>query len=138
MKKNLFYFLIVVVTIVLTSCESKNYKVQVCSSSSDGDVWVTMRCPTIGIAGINQVAYDGFTLEEVEKEIYDGIRDDSYNGNYEVYVTLQFRDDHGNYYDGDMVQVSTLNGADVKQYASYSYFRGKANLSAAFPWNHKY
>jgi hypothetical protein len=96
-----------------------------------------MHSPTIGIVGINKVGYDGFTLEEVEEEIFDGIRRKGFNGDYNVYVTLQYKDDHGNYYNGDRVKVSTLNGADVKEYASYSYFRGNAHLYAAFPWNRK-
>jgi hypothetical protein len=121
------------IAIMLSSCQSKNYKVQI----SEGDVSVTMHSPTIGIVGINEVGYDGFTLEEVEEEIFDGIRRKGFNGDYNVYVTLQYKDDHGNYYNGDRVKVSTLNGADVKEYASYSYFRGNAHLYAAFPWNRK-
>jgi hypothetical protein len=121
------------IAIMLSSCQSKNYKVQI----SEGDVSVTMHSPTIGIVGINKVGYDGFTLEEVEEEIFDGIRRKGFNGDYNVYVTLQYKDDHGNYYNGDRVKVSTLNGADVKEYASYSYFRGNAHLYAAFPWNRK-
>jgi hypothetical protein len=50
------------IAIMLSSCQSKNYKVQI----SEGDVSVTMHSPTIGIVGINKVGYDGFTLEEVE------------------------------------------------------------------------
>ena len=135
--KKIFYSMFVVATFLLTSCEPKNYKVQVCSSSSDGDVWVTMECPSIGIAGWNEVAYDGFTLEEVEEELFDKIRSDSYNGDYEVWVIFPRIDDHGNDCEGDTIWVSTLNGADVKSYASYSYFKGKARLSDSFPWNRK-
>ena len=123
---------------LLASCKPKNYDVQVCSSSYNGEVVVTMHCPRIGVADINEVSYDGFSLEEVEKEIYDEIRSASYDGDYDVYVILQFKDNHGNYYDGNRVKVSTLNGADVKEYASYSYFNGKAQLHMAFPWNHRY
>lgn len=133
MKIKIYCLVMATIAIMLSSCQSKNYKVQI----SEGDVSVTMHSPTIGIVGINKVGYDGFTLEEVEEEIFDGIRRKGFNGDYNVYVTLQYKDDHGNYYNGDRVKVSTLNGADVKEYASYSYFRGNAHLYAAFPWNRK-
>ena len=132
MKHKILYLTFAVIAMFMVSCQSKNYRVQVCSSSSDGQVWVHMRCPTIGFAGINKIAFDGFSYEDVEEEIFDGIRSNSYNGNYEVYVTLEYRDDHGNYHDGDMKLVSVLNGADVKEYASYTYFHGKSQIQKAY------
>ena len=96
-----------------------------------------MHCPSMGIVGVNQVGYDGFTYEEVEKEVFDKIRSSSYNNNYSVFVKLQFKDSYGNYYDGESILVTTLNGADVKRYASYSYFRGQTHIADAFPWNQK-
>ena len=129
------FFILVVITLFLLCCiSSKNYDVQV--DSSNGEVWATMHSPTMGIVTLGQVDFDGFTLEEVEEEIFDGIRHNFfYDGNYDVYVVLQCKDEYGNYYNRDTVKVSTLNGAEVKKYASYKYFIGKANLSAAFPWN---
>lgn len=124
-----------VITLLLLCCASpKNYDVQV--NSSRGEVWVTMHSPTMGIATLGQVNFDGFTLEKVEEDIFDGIRHNFfYDGNYDVYVVLQSKNGYGNYSNVDTVKVSTLNGAEVKKYASYKYFIGKANLSAAFPWN---
>ena len=92
----------------------------------------------MGIVGINEVGYDGFTYEEVEKKVFDKIRSRDYDGNYSVVVTLQFKDSYGNYYDGTPVTVSSLNASEVKRYASYSYFSGSTHIANAFPWNHKY
>lgn len=118
-------------TLFLYACEQKNYSVEI----KDGAVHINMHCPSIGIIGVNQVSYDGFTYEEVEREVFDKIRSSSYNNNYFVFVTLQYKDSYGNYYDGESKLVTTLNGADVKRYASYSYFRGKTHIADAFPWN---
>ena len=120
-------------TLLLCACEQKNYSVEI----QDGAIHIQMHCPSIGIVGVNQVSYDGFTYEEVEQEVFDKIRNSSFNGNYFIYVKLQFKDSYGNYYDGESKLVTTLNGADVKRYASYSYFRGKTHISDAFPWNQK-
>lgn len=97
-----------------------------------------MHCPSIGIVGINQVSYDGFTYEEVEQEVFDKIRSKSYDGWYSIVVILQFKDSYGNFYDGPPVTVTGLKASEVKRYASYSYFRGSSHLENAFPWNHKY
>lgn len=120
-------------SIVLCSCEKKNYKVEI----QDGSVHVTMHSPSIGIVGFNQVSYDGFTYEEVEQEVFDKIRSSSYDGSYTVSVTLQFIDSYGNYYDDERIIVSKLDAKEVKKYASYNYFRGHAHISDAFPWNRK-
>lgn len=126
----LFLFIIF---LFIVSCNSntKNYSVMV----KNGSVVIRMHCPTIGLVGINQVGYDGFTYEEVEKSIFDEIRNSSYNGDYTVSVILQYRDSYGNFSTEDTTVVCTLNGEDVKRYASYSYFNGKANIAKAYPWN---
>ena len=133
-KSHLIFSLFCYLITLLCSCESKNYSVEV----SDGIVNVKMHSPSMGIVGINQVGYDGFTYEEVEKKVFDKIRSRSYDGNYSIVVTLQFLDSYGNYYDGTPVKVTSLNASEVKRYASYSYFRGSTHISDAFPWNHKY
>jgi hypothetical protein len=135
MKKMASYFFLLCCSItLLCSCESKNYSVEV----SDGIVKVKMRSPSIGVAGINVVSFDGFEPEEVEKEVFDKIRKRSYDGNYSVIVTLEFKDSYGNYYDGTPVTVTSLNGAEVKRYASYGYFRNSTHLEKAYPWIHNY
>ena len=121
-------------SLILSSCEKKNYNVDI----QDGLIHVTMHSPTMGIVGINQVGYDGFTYEEVEQEIFNKIRNRSYDGSYNVSVTLQFIDSYGNYYNGDNVMVSTLSASEVKKYASYGYFKGQSHIEKAFPWNHNY
>lgn len=135
MKQLVFYLFLLCCTItLLCSCESKNYSVEV----SDGIVKVKMHCPTMGLVGLNQVGYDGFTYEEVEQKVFDKIRSRSYDGYYSVVVTLQFKDNYGNYYDGTPVTVTSLNASEVKRYAAYSYFSGSTHIADAFPWNHKY
>ena len=135
MKQIAFNLFFLCLTITLfCSCESKNYSVDV----SDGIVEVKMHSPTLGIAGFNEIGYDGFTYEEVEEKVFDKIRSRDYDGKYSVVVTLQFKDSYGNYYDGTPVTVSSLNSSEVKRYASYSYFRGSTHIENAFPWNHKY
>ena len=130
--KTISFLLISISTVLfLASCEKKNYSVEI----QDGSVHVTMHSPSMGIVGINQVSYDGFTYEEVEKEVFDKIRSRSYDGAYTVSVTLQYLDSYGNYYDSDRMIVSTLSAMDVKKYASYSYFKGQTHLEKAFPWN---
>ena len=133
--KNFLFLSLILLLVGLSSCDTKkNYSVTVSGNS----VNVRMHSPTIGIVGINEVGYDGFTYEDVDQEIFDKIRDSDYNGDYNVYVTLEFLDDHGNRYAGEPVLVTTLNGADVKSYASYSYFRGNSHIENAYPWNHNY
>ena len=128
-------FLLALCVCLFSSCSlSKNYEVTV----TDGSAHITMHCPTIGLTGINQVSYDGFTYDEVEKELFDQIRDSDFNGNYTVWVTMQFKDSYGNYSDGPKVKVTTLSGSDVKKYASFRYFKGKSMMYKAFPWVHNY
>lgn len=113
----------------------KNYGV----AFEDGSIYITMKSPSIGISGINEVSFDGFTPEEIEENVFDGIRKKDYSGNYDVYVTLQFKDSHGNYYNSkERVKVSTLDGDDVKRYANFGYFKGKVSIDKSYPWNHKY
>ena len=80
----------------------------------------------------------GFTYEEVEKEVFDKIRKNSYNGNYSISVILQFKNSYGSYYDGPPVNVGTLNGSQVKRYSSFRDFSGLMQIYKAFPWNHRY
>ncbi len=120
-----------------TSCSNsnKNYK----AAFDEGAINITMKCPSIGVAGWREVHFDGFTPTEIEEEVFDKIRKKDYSGNYDIYVTLQFLDSHGNYYDSqEKVKVSTLNGEDVKKYADFGYFKGKVSLDKSYPWNHKY
>ena len=132
--KTIYFILLAIYgSIVLCSCEKKNYKVEI----QDGSIHVTMHSPSMGIVGINQVSYDGFTYEEVEQEVFDKIRNSSYDGSYTVSVTLQFIDSYGNYYDGERIIVSNLDAKEVKKYASYYYFRDHTHISDAFPWNRK-
>ena len=78
MKNHLLLFLGACLSILLLcSWGSKNYSVSV----SNGSVVVKMRCPTRGMAGIDRISYDDFTIEEVEKEDYDKIRKNRYNAN---------------------------------------------------------
>lgn len=134
--KKIFPVILLLCSVVtlFCSCEKKNYSVDV----TDGTVRVKMHSPSMGIVGINQVGYDGFTYEEVEKEVFDKIRNRKYDGRYSVIVTLEFKDSYGNYYDGTPVTVTSLNGVEVKRYASYGYFRGSSHIDDAFPWNHQY
>lgn len=50
----------------LLQLREENYSVDV----TDGTVRVKMHSPSMGIVGINQVCYDSFTYEEVEKEVF--------------------------------------------------------------------
>ena len=134
MKKFPFMLLLCSVVLLFCSCKKKNYSVDV----SDGTVWVKMHSPTMGVVGINRVGYDGFTYEDVEEEVFDKIRSRSFYGDCSVIVTLEFQDSYGNYYDGPPVTVGSLNGAEVKRYASYWDFNGSSHIADAFPWNHEY
>lgn len=116
------------------SCGAKNYEVSVVN----GKVEVVMKAPSIGAAGFNEVAFDGFTLEEIEEEIFDEIQDAKYGGDYEVYVTLRFKNRYGRLYERESVKVCTLDAMDVKKYVNYSYFRGNIPFENAFQWNHDY
>lgn len=129
--------LMFILTMNFTACNQNNDNYNV--EFNNGIIHVTMKCPTIGIIGINKVSFDGFTEEDIEKEIFEGIRNRDYSGNYEVYVTLKFKDEYGNYYDSDeKVHVCTLNSEDVKKYSNYNYFKGNANLGESYPWIHNY
>ena len=133
--KTLSFISLLSIMLFLHSCSlNKNYDVKLQSNN----IYVTMHCPSIGIAGINQVSYDGFTYDEVEKLLYNKIRDNDYNGDYTIWVTMQFKDEYGNYTDGPQIPVTTLNSKDVKRYSSYRYFRGKSMIYKAFPWNYNY
>lgn len=118
----------------LCSCGSKNYEVKV----TDGSVYVTMKAPSVGVSGVNEVSFDGFTLAEIEEEIFDEIQDRKYYGDYDVYVTLRFENQYGQLYERGSVRVCTLDANDVKKYVDYSYFRGSIPFSNAFQWNHNY
>ena len=134
MNKIKCLFAIIGIFLLFACNNSKNYQVRV----SDGFVNITMKSPSIGIVGINQVSFDGFKPEDIEREVFDEIRSRNYSGDYEVYVTLKFKDSYGNYYDSpEKVKVSVLNGADIKRYAEFKYFRG-LNLYKAYPWVHNY
>lgn len=131
LKNVILIFLSICSLFFLCGCEKKNYNVEI----RDGVVNVKMHSPSMGIVGFNQVSYDGFTYEEVEKEIFDKIRSRNYDGSYMIFVCLQFLDNYGNYYDGENILVSNLSAIEVKKYASYGFFKGQTHLEKAFPWN---
>ena len=87
---------------------------------------------------IGKFIYIMDAYEDVEEEVFDKIRNRSFYGDYSVIVTLEFQDSYGNYYDGPPVTVGSLNGAEVKRYASYWDFNGSSHIADAFPWNHEY
>lgn len=127
----------VIMSVNFTSCDGskRNYKV----AFDEGAIYITMKCPSIGVAGWREVHFDGFTPTEIEEEVFDGIRKREYSGDYNVYITLQFLDSHGNYYDSqEKVKVSTLKGEDVKKYADFGYFKGKVSIDKSYPWNYNY
>lgn len=130
MKRRCFFMLAILCFLACVSCVQKNYSVRVDSSARC--VKVKMHCPRVGVVRLGRVDYDGFTLDEVEKKIFDGIRRKPYDGDYDVYVTMQSKDQYGHYVDENEVKVSTLNGAEVKRYASFSSFRGRSNISSAY------
>ncbi len=135
MKNSIFLLLFILISISSCNQSNKNYKVEFNNTT----IHVTMKSPRIGVVGINQVDFDGFTPEDIEKEIFDEIRDRDYLGDYEVYVTLQFKDEYGNYYNSpERVHVSTLNGEEVKKYSNYNYFQGSVHLGKSYPWVHNY
>lgn len=127
---------IILSNVLLIACSNnKNYNVEFHGQS----IYITMKSPTLGIASLNGVSFDGFTLEDIEKEIFKKIRRRNYSGDYNVYVTLQFLDEYGNYQDSpERVKVCTLNGREVKKYADFFFFRGKIPFYHAYPWNHNY
>ena len=97
-------------------------------------MYVIMPCPTMGIVGRNEVGYDGFTFDEVEKDLFKMVRRAN-EGDYNIYVILKYKDSYGNYSKSDTTYVSTLNRDDLRKYAEYSYFAGKSKIDKAFPWN---
>lgn len=133
MKKLIFLFTICL-SFITMSCDGKNYSVEISGNS----IYITMPSPSVGIAGRNVVSFEGFTYDELEEAVFNKIRRNSYNGDYTVYVTLTSKDSYGNGRAGGKVRVSTLNGADVKRYKSFYYFRGKTKISNAFPWAKQY
>ena len=124
------------ITATLFSCanSSNGYTITI----TDGRIDITMKSPTIGIVGINQVGFDGFTPRDIDREVFNKIRKRSYSGDYSVYVTLKFKDSYGNYYNSsEKVNICILNGADVKKYADFSYFRGLP-IHKSYPWIYNY
>ena len=91
-----------------------------------------LKCTVLLGVSLYGVNFDGFTIEDVEEEIFDKIRSSNYEGYYTVYVILQYRDSYGNFYDGPQTKVSTLQSSEVKKYASYGYFRGQTHLEYSY------
>jgi hypothetical protein len=106
----------------------RNYKVEVNNSSID----VYMRAPTIGFAGINEVSFDGFKVEDVEKKLFKKIRLQEKYKVYDIFVHVEYSDQYGNYHYGKPVKVSRLSVSEVKKYKDYYHFRGRSNISAAY------
>ena len=123
-------FKVSLATLFLTSCGNENYSVNVYPGTQT--VSVHMKCPSVGVG---LITYPGYEYEDVERDIFDGIRYYAYDGNYQILVTMEFEDEYGNPKNGETVNVGSLNAAEVKRYASYHYFKGKTHLERAFPWN---
>lgn len=124
-------FLLATILLSLVACETKDkgYSVYV----DNGIVDITMKAPSIGITGINKVSFDGFTIDDIEEEVFKKIRKSNYNGDYVVYVTMKYKDSYGNYYTSpEKVNTCLLNGKDVKKYADFRYFRGKLQIYKAY------
>ena len=127
--------IIIICLLFISSCNNeKNYNVVV----TDGIVNITMKCPTIGVVGINKVGFDGFTPKDINREVFNKVRNRNYSGDYIVFVTMQFIDNYGNYYDSqEKVKVDILNGEEMKKYADFKYFKG-VSIYKAYPWIYSY
>lgn len=123
MKQKCLFFITLIISIFLSSCDSfkKNYKIAI----ENGTVHIIMRSPMIGISGLNSIDFDGFTPREIEERVFNKIRKRDYNGDYNVYVTLQYKDEYGNYNEApNSIHVCTINGGEVKKYVDFKYFDG--------------
>lgn len=135
MKTIKIYYLFIA-TLLFFSCgqSSNGYKVTV----TDGRIDIIMKSPTMGIVGLGQVGYDGFSPRDIDREVFDKVRKRAYSGDYSVYVTMRFKDSYGNYYNSlEEVNICTLNGADMKKYAAFKYFKGLP-IYKAYPWVYDY
>ena len=112
----------IIVCLLIIGCSNspKNYNIKY----DEHDITIIIPMPTIGTAGIGQTTYDGFTLEDIEQDIFNELRDNKYKGNYDLNLTIKFKDKYGNYSKNETYPLNSINADDIKKYAAYNYFRG--------------
>lgn len=101
------------------------------SSYNGGDINVTMHYPSGGLGGFYW-GDDGNNPDDVEKDIYDEINPAWYDifaskktGIWHLYLTLQEKDQYGNWKNGiTRMYIGDLNCYEVQKYQDYKYFYG--------------
>jgi len=124
MKTVRLFTTLVMVVLCLCSCNSfkhKNYEI----TYNGNIITITIPMPQIGVAGFGEVTYDGFALDDIDREIFDKLRKDDSDGTYYINLVVKFKDSYGNYSDSKTSNLGTLDASEVKKYASYGYFKGK-------------
>ena len=130
--KNLLYSLLMLLTLNLFSCsyESDHFKIEL--RPDEGQAWIYMRPPIVGLVNIGEETYDCDKCRNYEEELFDAIRNNSYDGDYKVYVCYQTEDKYGNkVWEKTGSYICTLNAADVKKYADYEHFKGSLHPEPA-------
>jgi hypothetical protein len=116
---------IILFLLLNTSCsifKSKNYDI----TYDNNNITITIPMPTFGLVNINDVDYDGFTLEDIEKELYDDFTClfSTKSGTYNIELVIKYRDMYGKFSSGSTIELGSIDAEEVRKYESYKYFRG--------------
>lgn len=131
--------LIIIAMVLCTSCEEKKgYSI----FFGENYAYVIMRWPSIGISGFNSVDYDGYTPSDIEKEIFEYIREEEIQSDYfHVIISVETRDRYGNYVVLDKnsdLCLCTLEVADVRRYAGFEYFKREIGIEEKVVYGQRY
>lgn len=111
----------VLCSLLLISCNTdtkKKYKILY----DKNNISIIIPMPRIGIVRLGETTYDGFTLQDIEKEIFNELRGDKYYGLYHLNLTIQFKDKYGNYSEEEKYSLGDIDTDEIKKYAAYKYF----------------
>ena len=112
-----------IIFLSLISCNSKTeaekkYKILY----DKNNISIVIPMPKIGVVRLGETTYDGFTLQDIEKDIFNQLREDKYHGLHNLCLTILFKDKYGNYSEEEEHSLGNIDADEIKKYADYKYF----------------
>lgn len=113
-------FLVFIISTLVACYHGRNYKIDF----EDQNIVITIPSPSIGVSARDEISYDGFTLEEVEEDIFNDLRRPWRSGTYKMKLIIKYKNEYGEYSDKKNILLGNISAEKVKRYVDYSYFIG--------------
>jgi len=133
MKTKIIYLLLC--SFMLFSCMEKKHREASMSYSGNEILAKNFPRPTIGTSSLYGESFGSFSFDEFDRYVYKIVKSSSQNT---IYIAIQFseRDSYGNTSLGKKITIGSVDVADSKNFADFSYWQRKYGTYKM--WNKDY